>query len=75
MRWFLYSSVGVFTVFMGVLVAVTYIAHTRQSGSTGMDASTMQDKRREHVVDKGNTEEGPSWLNTNDYQPISRMGR
>lgn len=41
-HWFQYIAYGVLTIFFGLMAYVVVIAFSRPSGSTGMDAATIQ---------------------------------
>lgn len=47
MHWFQYVTSGVFILFSLIMVYVTYLAYSRQPGSTGQDASEIQKVRYE----------------------------
>lgn len=41
-RWFQKAVVGVFCLFMGMIVIVIVVAYSRRSGNTGLDMAKIQ---------------------------------
>ncbi|MCB1136972.1 MAG: hypothetical protein KDK78_11945 [Chlamydiia bacterium] len=47
-NWFKYMTIGVFCLFLGVMIFVVYTAQTRGfTGRTGIDSSQMREMRHE----------------------------
>lgn len=57
-EWRLFQKVatGILVIFLGIMVFVTVVAHSRPSGSTRQDMAQAQLLRNEALVD-GNKEE------------------
>lgn len=47
LHWFPVAAYSVLFLFMGIMVYATYIAFSRKSGSTGIDAAKIQQIRYE----------------------------
>ena len=53
-HWFQFASWAILAFFLGILIYVTAVAFSRQSGSTGMDVATIQKIRYEAAVQHQN---------------------
>lgn len=49
MKLFQKVAIAIFAFFMGMMILVTVVAHTRRSGSTGMDMMKIHLKHQEKI--------------------------
>lgn len=52
MKLFQKAAIAIFAFFMGMMILVTIVAHTKRSGSTGMDMMKIQ-QMQEKVKKQG----------------------
>lgn len=52
-HWFQRASNGILVLFLGIMVVVVIIAHTRRSGTTGMDMAGIQQMRAATFASQG----------------------
>jgi len=57
---FTFASYCVLSIFMGIMIYATFIAFQRRSGSTGIDAATIQQIRYEATYGSKNRETADS---------------
>ena len=48
MRLFRMTAIAIFVFFMGLMILVTFVAHARRSGVTGIDTAKIQQMRVEN---------------------------